>query len=117
MKTRFRGKKEALEYTQRHRIGKERFITVHGKRMKVKNLKPREDNWTADLKLKHGELTSLGYKTDKSEIARHRALGRAIKKYGRNKVLKKINVLANLSVNKPKLHRIYKKDVEWIERE
>lgn len=113
---RFRSFKDAKKFVKKHRIGKDRFITVHGKKMKVKTIKSQKTskNWTKKLNLESGDLTSLGYHTKDVRATRHKALGRAIKKYGYVPVMRKINVLANLNVNRPKLHKIFRNDVEWL---
>ena len=66
-------------------------------------------------KLKKGELTSLGYSTTKSKIARHRALNKATRKYGALSMYRKLNAVAVLSKNtNPKTSKIMLKDRNWI---
>ena len=118
MKTKFRGKKEALEYAKKHRISKDKFVTVHGRRMKIRTLskEPEKKDWTKNLKLRSGDLKALGYSTKLPPTLRHESLVKAIKKYGYDSVMHKLNAVSNMSVNKQGLHRIYRSDIKWLER-
>lgn len=71
-------------------------------------------DWSSNLHLKQGELKALGYSTKSSPISRHRALNKAIKIYGLISVIRKINILANLNINKP-IFKIYKSDLKYLE--
>lgn len=44
--------------------------------------------------LKQGELKNVGYSVDRSARARHAAVKRAVKKYGRNSTIRKLNAVA-----------------------
>lgn len=46
--------------------------------------------------LRKGDLSRLGYSTDKSAEARHRALARAVKKYGYDKTRGKLGLQAHV---------------------
>ena len=76
---------------------------------------PRK-SWTQNLELKSGDLSRYGYSAYASTRTKIKALTKALRKYGYAPVIRKLNVLANLSVNKPKLHRIYRKDLKLAQQ-
>jgi hypothetical protein len=66
-------------------------------------------------KLHKGELSSLGYSTTKSAVARHRALNKATRKYGTLSIYRKLNAVAVLSKNtNPETSKIMLEDRNWI---
>lgn len=73
------------------------------------------------IKMKHGELTKYGYSLNNpSDRSRHMALNKAIKRNGKLKVLKKVNLLATFRKNdtRPEIKQQYrraKKDVKFIQ--
>lgn len=61
-----------------------------------------------------GSLTSLGYGSEKTQRARHSALNKAIKQYGLETVIRKINAIAVLNKNNPH-GKVFHDDLEWLE--
>ena len=76
---------------------------------------PRK-SWTQSLQLKSGDLSRYGYSAYASTRTKIKALTKALRKYGYAPVIRKLNVLANLSVNKPKLHAIYRRDLKLAQK-
>jgi hypothetical protein len=74
-----------------------------------------KNNWTKNLHLKKGELKALGYSSKVNTTLRHKALQKAIKKYGLKDVILKINVIANLNINRPS-GIIFKRDLNYLKR-
>lgn len=67
--------------------------------------------------LRKGELKQFGYSSANSVASRHRALAKAIKKYGDLSVFRKINVLYVYNKNKnPTLASKFTSDKNWIKR-
>ena len=68
-------------------------------------------------KLKQGDLTKHGYKLDKTELARHRAIHKAVKEYGKNSVIRKLNALSILMRNtQPNNSKKLRKDMEYVQK-
>jgi hypothetical protein len=68
-------------------------------------------------KLKQGDLTSLGYNTSDKAATRHRAVDRAIKKYGRLSTLRKLNAVAVYTRRtSPAKSRIFKADMKYVQK-
>ena len=63
-----------------------------------------------------GDLTRFGYHLSKSTIARRRALGKAVKKYGWLSVFKKLNALMILQKRDKTNFRILRADRNWVKR-
>jgi hypothetical protein len=69
------------------------------------------------LKLDKGTLTNEGYHISKPELARHRALGKAIKKLNGLTIFRKLNIIQVLSKNtNPPASAVYRQDKEWVEK-
>jgi len=66
-------------------------------------------------KLKKGELTELGYSTEKSDRSRHIAINVAVKKYGPLSVYRKLNAVAVYTrKTSPEKSKIFLKDRAYI---
>jgi len=65
--------------------------------------------------LKKGQLTELGYHTNKSRTARHRALHKAVRKFGPLSTFRKLNAVAIYSKRTPKA-KTFLKDRNWIKK-
>jgi hypothetical protein len=62
-------------------------------------------------KLKKGELTQFGYSVKSPERTRHNAINKAVKKYGKVTVQRKLNALSVYNSKKnPKMSAEFKKD-------
>ncbi len=66
-------------------------------------------------------LSKLGYSTSKKASARQQSLKRASKKYGTLPVLKRINLIRNITSTKTsektkKVHNVMGKDVEFMKK-
>ena len=71
----------------------------------------------ADVEIRHpGTLKSCGYSTNDSSSTRHEALKKAIKKYGKDEVIRKVNALVVLNKGRPELHKKYAMDLEYVMR-
>lgn len=66
--------------------------------------------------LRKGDLTQFGYKLSNNAQSRHIALGKAIKKYGKLSVFRKVNALVVLFKNKPHYESKLKADRNWIDK-
>ena len=67
-------------------------------------------------KLKAGTLRKSGYTVHSPERSRKKSLKKAVKKYGKNLVIKKINAVRVLSKNiSPKISKIYTKDLKYVQ--
>jgi len=72
-----------------------------------------EDNHL--IKITHkGSLKKFGYSSKSSEKDRHKSLLEAIKEYGKDEVIKKVNALAVLNKNKP-IGNIFQNDLKFIQ--
>lgn len=71
------------------------------------------------IKLKHeGSLTKLGYHEHEPAKARHRALGKAERKYGYKSTTDKLIALQVLNENRnPEFSRVAKQDRSWLRTE
>lgn len=68
--------------------------------------------------IKHpGSLTSLGYHIQEPIPKKDAALKKAVKKFGRNKVLQKLGDLVRLDHNKPVLRTKLKRDMEFVKKQ
>ena len=67
--------------------------------------------------LKKDELKTLGYSTSKSDLSRHRALNKSVKKYGALKTFRKLNAVATLNKNRaPSVSKVFLRDREWVNK-
>lgn len=68
-------------------------------------------------KLKEGELSSLGYSVTAKPSTRHRAVDRAVAKYGKLSTLRKLNAVAVYTRRtSPKKSRTFKSDVRYVQK-
>lgn len=64
-----------------------------------------------------GDLTAFGYSHTKSTAARHEAIDKAVKKYGRNATIRKLNAIATYSKRTaPSRSLTYKRDMHYIQK-
>jgi hypothetical protein len=69
-----------------------------------------------------GKLSRFGYSTSKSDIARHRVLNKAIKKYGALNVYQKLKAQVTLRKNaksntkKGKTRTVFNEDADWVKQ-
>ena len=73
-----------------------------------------KSSWTKNLKLKKNALR--GYSTSLPSKRRRDILEYDVIKDGYLKVLRRIVVAMNLSVNNPSVHRIFESDKKWLQR-
>lgn len=66
-------------------------------------------------KLRKGDLITLGYHVSKTETARHRALNKAVRKYGPLSTFRKLNAVMIYSKESSK-SKTFKKDRNWIKK-
>lgn len=67
--------------------------------------------------LRKGELRALGYDHMNSANVRHSALDRAVRRFGRNKTIRKLNAIATYTKRTvPSRSRIYKTDMHYIQK-
>lgn len=67
--------------------------------------------------LKKGKLTDLGYHPSRKTTSRHRALSKAVKKYGKTSTLRKVNAVAVLTKRRaPLTSRKYRADVKYLQK-
>jgi len=73
----------------------------------------RTRNWNP---VKHpGSLKRLGYDPDdKGELARHRALAKAVRRYGYRKTVQKLAFLKGAANVPPDVKRAVARDLEWL---
>lgn len=61
-----------------------------------------------------GSLKAVGYDPDYSDIARHRALSKAVKRYGYAETVRKIGFLAGAARIPTHDKRAAKEDLNWL---
>lgn len=67
--------------------------------------------------LKEGLLTKVGYRHTLGATARHKALDKAVKSYGRNSTIRKLNAIATYSKRTgPSRAKIYKTDMHYVQK-
>lgn len=67
--------------------------------------------------IEKGSLSKHGYSTKKSEVARRRALKKAIKEYGALSVYRKLKAMETLRKRtQPKAREVFASDAEWTRR-
>lgn len=68
-------------------------------------------------KLKSGELTAVGYSVSAKAPSRHKAVDRAVKKYGKLSTLRKLNAVAVYTRRtSPVKSRKFKSDVRYVQK-
>ncbi len=68
-------------------------------------------------KLKPGLMTAVGYSASKRAPARHKAVDKAVKKYGKLSTLRKLNAVAVYTRRtSPKKSRTFKSDVKYVQK-
>jgi hypothetical protein len=67
--------------------------------------------------LKEGKLVRLGYSATKGKTARHRALKKAVKRYGTLSTFRKLNAAATYTKRTSKgRSRTFKADRNWVKK-
>jgi hypothetical protein len=61
-------------------------------------------------------LSKQGYSTAKKTSSRHESLKRSSKKYGTLPVLKRLNLIRNLTAPDLEAHKVMSKDVEYMKK-
>lgn len=61
-------------------------------------------------------LSKFGYATSKKASKRHESLKRSSKKYGTLPVLKRLNLIRNITAPEQKAHKIMSQDVEYMKK-
>lgn len=61
-------------------------------------------------------LSKFGYATSKKASARHESLKRSSKKYGTLPVLKRLNLIRNITAPEQKSHKVMSQDVEYMKK-
>ena len=68
-------------------------------------------------KLKEGKLSMLGYNVSAKAPTRHRAVDRAVAKYGKLSTLRKLNAVAVYTRRtSPKKSKAFKSDVRYVQK-
>lgn len=79
--------------------------------MPTVNLLPRPDRSASAP-----HLSKQGYSTAKKASSRHESLKKSSKKYGTLPVLKRLNLIRNLTAPDLKAHDVMSKDVEYMKK-
>jgi hypothetical protein len=67
------------------------------------------------IPIEKGKLSKFGYSTRKSDIARHRALNKAVDKYGALSVYRKLIAQVILRKSRqPKAREVFEEDRDWV---
>lgn len=69
------------------------------------------------IPLREGTLRKHGYATDLPKAKRHAALKKAVKAEDWLKVFRKLNAVAIYNKNRPKLHKVFLADRDWVKSE
>lgn len=69
------------------------------------------------IPLREGTLRKHGYATDLPKAKRHTALKKAVKAEDWLKVFRKLNAVAIYNKNRPKLHKVFLADRDWVKSE
>jgi hypothetical protein len=69
------------------------------------------------IPLREGTLRKHGYATDLPKAKRHAALRKAVKAEDWLKVFRKLNAVAIYNKNRPKLHKVFLADRDWVKSE
>ena len=68
-------------------------------------------------KLRQGDLSGVGYSVSKKASTRHRAVDKAVKKYGKLSTLRKLNAVAVYTRRtSPVKSRAFKSDVKYVQK-
>jgi hypothetical protein len=96
------------------RKSKRRSPRKSSKRRSKRSSKRRSKNVIPPLA--KGTLGKYGYSAKISTVKRRAALAKAVKAYGRNTVIRKLNAVKTLQKNKnPKVSSIFSSDMKWIQ--
>ena len=67
--------------------------------------------------LKQGLLTKVGYSVTASKTRRHKAVDRAVKKYGKTSTIRKLNAVAVYTRRRsPMKSRTFKSDMRYVQQ-
>ena len=89
---------------------------VKGSKVTAGCIKDRGNDPRLIPKLKKGTLTQFGYTTKKTDIQRHNALKKALKKLRYASVIHKLNAVKVLTKNtNPTASNTFDKDIKWLE--
>lgn len=67
------------------------------------------------IPVEKGKLSKFGYSTRKSDVARHRALNKAVDEYGALSVYRKLSAQVILRKSRqPKAREVFEEDADWI---
>lgn len=67
--------------------------------------------------LRKGELKALGYDHVARASTRHAALDRAVRRYGRNSTIRKLNAISTYTKRTlPSRSRVYKTDMHYVQK-
>ena len=67
--------------------------------------------------MKTGELAHVGYSVGSKATARHRAVDKAVKKYGKTSTLRKLNAVSVYTRRtSPVKSRTFKSDVHYVQK-
>ena len=67
--------------------------------------------------LSRGDLTTLGYSHTKGTTVRHKAIDKAVSKYGRASTIRKLNAIAVYSKRTaPSRSAVYKRDMRYVQK-
>ncbi|WMT49353.1 MAG: hypothetical protein RE472_03045 [Thermoplasmatales archaeon] len=96
--------------------GKKRAVPLGSPRKGfVKPVSQKELGEMRKIGIKHpGSLTSLGYHISEPAAAKHEALNRAVKKYGRTETLRKLAELYRLDFNKLGMKEEIAQDIKYV---
>lgn len=119
-------KRRSRRYSTKHcslgSISRKSFIRksgskVHASCIKSKSLRSKGKKAKIYLpKLKSGSLTKYGYSVSEPQKSRKRSLKKAIKKYGKSGVIKKLNAVRLLTRNtSPKNSKKYTQDINFVQ--
>ena len=79
--------------------------------MSTIKLLPRPDKSADAL-----HLSKQGYSTAKKSLMRHESLKRSSKKYGTLPVLKRLNLIRNITAPNLQAHKVMSSDVEYLKK-
>ncbi len=96
--------------------GKRRAVPVGSPRKGYsRRLSQKDLNDLKKIGIRHpGSLTSLGYHISEPAAAKHEALNRAVKKYGRTETLRKLAELYRLNANRPNTRDKVAQDMRYV---
>ncbi len=95
--------------------GRKRRIGRTGYRKPSRDLSPEEIQDMTGIGIRHpGSLTKYGYRINNSMPQNKIALDKAINKYGKTEVLRKLAELYRLDYNKPKLRSRISEQIRYV---